>query len=148
LCVRYSAHEEFSASRPDDLVSVAEAMVYDFISRIQSREYVRTLPLETVAALREKDFSKLAGLIDGAKKFDLFKADDLFYEQLNELRGSGLLLLSKAEHRLNMLTAGKNDADAAAAAFVNCDADDGYDDDSVQYCLERRIEAEGIVTNG
>jgi hypothetical protein len=44
-----------------------------------------------------------------------------------------------------MLTAGKNDADAAAAAFVNCDADDGYDDDSVQYCLERRIEAEGIV---
>lgn len=41
---------------------------------------------ETVAALREKDFSKLASLIDGAKKFDLFKANDDFYEQLNELR--------------------------------------------------------------
>src|SRR5579862_3155916 len=64
------------------------------------------------------------------------------------LEGDGLLLLSKAELRLNMLTAGKNDADAAAAAFLDCDADDGYDDDSVQYCLERRLEAEGIVKNG
>jgi hypothetical protein len=68
------------------LVSIAEAMVYDFISRIQSKEYVATLPPETVAALREKDFLKLANLIDGAKKFDLFKANDDFYKQLDELR--------------------------------------------------------------
>jgi len=68
------------------LVSIAEAIVYDFISRIQSKEYVATLPPETVAALREKDFLKLTNLIKGAKKFDLFKANDDFYEQLDELR--------------------------------------------------------------
>jgi hypothetical protein len=68
------------------LVSVAEALLYDFISRIQSKENVATLPPETVTALREKDFSKLANLIDGARKFDLFKADDDFYKQLDELR--------------------------------------------------------------
>jgi hypothetical protein len=68
------------------LVSIAEAMVYDFISRIQSREYVTTVSPETVAALRKKDFLKLTNLIKGAKKFDLFKANDDFYEQLDELR--------------------------------------------------------------
>ncbi len=68
------------------LVSIAEAMLYDFIARIQSPEHVRTLPPKIVAALNAGDYLKLTNLISGAKAYNLFEAGDEFYEQLDELR--------------------------------------------------------------
>lgn len=68
------------------IVSIAEAMLCDFIGRIQSREWVSTLPRDTVKAIREKKYGDLSTLIAGAKKFDLFEASDPFYERLDDLR--------------------------------------------------------------
>lgn len=68
------------------LVSVAEAMLYDFISRIQSAERIATLPANTVYALRDKKYKELTTLISGARKHDLFNTGDEFYDQLDELR--------------------------------------------------------------
>lgn len=68
------------------LVSVAEAMLYDFIRRVQSGERVPTLPKTILQALKGKDYSKLTNLVSGAKTHDLFQADAQLYEQIEELR--------------------------------------------------------------
>ena len=68
------------------IVSIAEAMLYDFIGRIQSKEHVGTLPRETVLQIRARDYSKLANLVSGAKKYDLFEEDEDFYNRIDELR--------------------------------------------------------------
>ncbi len=68
------------------LVSIVEAMLYDFIRRVQSRESVPTLPKATLQALKAKVYSKLTNLVAGAKTHDLFQADAEFYDQIEELR--------------------------------------------------------------
>jgi hypothetical protein len=68
------------------IVSIAEAMLYDFIARIQSREWVSTLPSETIADIKSKTYGQLTRLIDGARKHALFEADSEFYQSLDDLR--------------------------------------------------------------
>lgn len=68
------------------LVSVAEAMLYDFIRRIQSGERVSTLPKATLQALKGKQYSTLTNLVSGARAHDLLQADAQLYEQIDELR--------------------------------------------------------------
>ena len=72
----------------------------------------------------------------------------------NEKRGSqeqgdALLIFAKSEIRLGKLTAGKNDADAAASSYSECvSAEDVYDQATRDYCSERHAEATDIVQNG
>ncbi|MDP9025750.1 MAG: hypothetical protein M3N13_10300 [Candidatus Eremiobacteraeota bacterium] len=63
--------------------------------------------------------------------------------------GDGMLLFSKSEIRLGMLTAGKNDADSAAADYLGCSqTDKGYSEETQAYCQAKREEAHDIVKNG
>jgi hypothetical protein len=68
------------------LVSAAEAMLYDFLLRISSKEHMSTLSPETVGTLRTKQYSRLTHFVAVARAHDLFDADDEFYDQLDELR--------------------------------------------------------------
>ncbi len=68
------------------LVSVAEAILYDFVRRIQSREHVATLSKAVVTKIKTKKYPELSHLIAAARKHDLFEADERFYEQLDKLR--------------------------------------------------------------
>jgi hypothetical protein len=67
------------------LVSIAEAMLYDFIGRIQSIEHVNTLPAATVGEVKTKKYTKLTHFIAGARKHNLLSADQDFYDQLDVL---------------------------------------------------------------
>lgn len=63
--------------------------------------------------------------------------------------GDGMLTFSMAEIRLGSLTAGKNDADAAAASFHECArSDKGYPVVTQSYCQTKLDEAHAIVRNG
>ena len=98
------------------------------------------------AALLKRHFDAARRLAYGAVEYtDRCHSDR---DHPDRARGDGLLIFSKAEIRLGMLTAGKNDADAAAASYVECTTDNGYDADSVQYCEEHRTEANKIMKNG
>ena len=68
------------------LVSVAEAMLYDFLVRIQSSEHMATLPAETVEVLQTKKYSQLNHFIAIARSHDLLSAGDELYDQLDKLR--------------------------------------------------------------
>lgn len=63
----------------------------------------------------------------------------------DRVRGDALLIFSKAELRMGRITAGKNDADAAAASYVDCASPDGYSEDTVAYCRSHRQEAHDIA---
>jgi hypothetical protein len=69
------------------LVSIMEAMLYDFLWRIgESPERTTTLPVETIEAIREKNcLNKTTHLVGAAKKHNLFETDEKFYEQISKL---------------------------------------------------------------
>ena len=96
LRVLYKIHEEESVENQRylrkpitiTLVSIAEAMLRDFIERIQSgrRENIDDLPQAVLADIRIKKLDKLDHYIACAKKHGLFGGDITFYDQLDELR--------------------------------------------------------------
>ncbi len=70
-------------------------------------------------------------------------------DHVEVIRGDAFLIMSKSELRLGMLSAGKNEGDAAAGSFVECsDTDSGYSEETAQYCRQRREEAHDIAQNG
>jgi hypothetical protein len=98
------------------------------------------------AALLEKRYDTARRLAYGAVEYtDQCHTDR---DHPDRARGDGLLIFSKAEIRLGMLTAGKNDADASAATYMDCTTDNGYDAQSALYCEEHRAEANDIMNNG
>jgi hypothetical protein len=68
------------------LVSITEAMLYDFIERVKGPERVDTLPRDIIDGIKAKTYKKLDHYIASARKHDLFDADDGFYARLDELR--------------------------------------------------------------
>lgn len=68
------------------LVSIAEAMLYDFIRRIQSNEAVPSISSEVVLALKGKNLTEFTHFIVHARKHKLFGENPAFYERGDELR--------------------------------------------------------------
>lgn len=67
-------------------------------------------------------------------------------DHIAKINGDAFLLMAKAELRLGMLTAGKNEADAAAGSYVECSfGDNGYPPDVVEFCIAHRQEAHEIA---
>lgn len=63
--------------------------------------------------------------------------------------GDAMLIFAKSEIRLGNLTAGKNDADAAAASYGECMShDELFDDTTRAYCDQHHDEAKNISDNG
>lgn len=71
------------------LVSITEAILYDFHKRINlfTNEGVKNLPANVMAYIRGKKLDELGKYIDSARKHNLFQArDHRFYDILDELR--------------------------------------------------------------
>ena len=71
------------------LVSVIEAVLYDFHKRIRlfTLEGVQNVAVEVTDYIRGKQLDELEKLIASAKKHDLFEAaDTAFYDQMDNLR--------------------------------------------------------------
>lgn len=114
--------------------------------------------ITTVCSFRAADYYlSLARAAFDAKKYDLARRLSWSaYEYVGQCHGghaeleSGdtLLVFSKAEIRLGLLTAGKNDADSAASDYVGCKDAEDLDQPTRDYCAAQQAVAHDLMLNG
>lgn len=70
------------------IVSIIEALLDDFFFRIYAftKEWIENLDKEKLLEIRKKKYEKFETFIAWSKKHDLFKSDELFYNELHYLR--------------------------------------------------------------